>query len=315
MNNFDRLFEYLENDKEKRNEIETLAAEDVQISEFLKFCEDVRNLGSELHPDYEMIADYIVYEDQFTDGTTKQTINLTGHLQTCSECAAIYRELKAEYNEVEFREELPVFNIESAPKAAVKNRFNFLRSYPLIRYAVAASVFLVIGWVGLALYSSVSMPLYKKIAGYNPAGEISQVRGRSNSYFDRALSEITNQNYNKAIALLNEDVTINSNDKTIFYTHYVIGLLYLSKSERSVLGVMKNYNTDDLKNAVKEFETVIAKNKSGKFDNVTFDSYYYIGKAFLLLDDKPNAEKYLKLVIVNRGSFMDESHKLLDLIN
>lgn len=315
MNNFDRLLEYLENENEKRNEIEALAAEDVQISEFLKFCDDVRKLGSELHPDYEMIADYIVYEDQSAGGTAlRHTLNLTRHLQSCPECAELYRELKEEYNEVEFREELPVYKIESVP-APRKTGFSLFRNYPVIRYAAAASVFFVIGWLGLAMYSSVSMPQYKKIAGYNPVEDISQVRGRSNSYFDKALSEISRRNYDNAIALLSEDAAVNSNDMTIFYTHYVTGLLYLSKSESSVLGMMKNYNHDDLKNAVKQFEMVISKNKSGKFDNVTFDAYYYIGKAFLLLEDKPNARKYLKLVIDNRGSFMDESRKLLDMIN
>lgn len=317
MNNFDRLFEYLENENDKSAELEALASEDVQISGFLKFCDDVKKLGAELHPDYKIIADYIVYEQQFADEEVyKYTLNLSGHLDTCSDCAEIYRELKAEYEEIEFREEMPVYDIKSAPsQAAEKRLINIFRNYPVIRYAAAASVLFIIGWLGFAMYSSVAMPEYKKIAGYNPVDDISQVRGRSNSYFDKALSEISRKNYENAISLLKEDASVNSNDKTIFYTHYVTGLLYLSKSESSVLGIMKNYNKEDLKNAVTEFESVLSKNKSGKFENVTFDAYYYIGKAFLLLDDKTNAQKYLKLVIDNRGSFMYESRKLLDLIN
>ncbi len=315
MNNFDRLVEYLAGENENRSAIEALAKEDDEIRKFLRFCDDIKSLGADLHPEYETIADYIVYRDYLKNSSVPVYFeSLRKHINSCHECSDIFNELKGEYTGVEFREKTETVQEPSA--ATQKHRkYSLFALNPIIRYAAAASVVFIIGLLGLSLYSSVSMPGYKKIAGNNPVEDISQFRGRSNGYFDKALSEIAQNKYDEAISLLNEDAVVNSGDKTIFYTHYVLGLLYLSKSEKSVLGVMKKYEREDLLNSIKQFQLVIDKNTSGRFENVTFDAYYYVGKAYLLLDDKAGAEKHLKLVIENRGSFMDDALTLLDLLN
>ena len=58
-------------------------------------------------------------------------------------------------------------------------------------------------------------------------------------------------------------------------------------------------------------EESIRKNNSGKFNSIKLNSYFYLAKASLMLNDKNKAEKYLNIVIKERGSKMEESKYLL----
>jgi tetratricopeptide (TPR) repeat protein len=62
------------------------------------------------------------------------------------------------------------------------------------------------------------------------------------------------------------------------------------------------------------FEKSIEYNQNDRFQNLKFDAHFYIGKAYLLINDKVQAEKHFKIVIDNKGSFYKDAEKLLNSI-
>ena len=62
--------------------------------------------------------------------------------------------------------------------------------------------------------------------------------------FNRDLTQLKREDYNDAIKYLSEDITEHQNEKSIFYTYYIIGITYLKSSESDFIGLFKSYDEE-----------------------------------------------------------------------
>ncbi len=129
--------------------------------------------------------------------------------------------------------------------------------------------------------------------------------------FQNGLQALSQEDYEEAIKNFKNDVKNNFNDRTIFYTDYMLGLIYLKKSESDFLGLFTSFNKEDLEKSIIYFNDVVKKNNSGSFNNITYNAYFFLGKSYLLKDNFKEAKKYFQLVIDNRGSYSKKAEELL----
>jgi tetratricopeptide (TPR) repeat protein len=139
-------------------------------------------------------------------------------------------------------------------------------------------------------------------------------RGRTSMAFQKGLDAIENKNWDEAIKSLNEDIASNSGESSIFYSHYVLGLTYLRSADSDFLGLFKSFDEEKVKSAVYNLEKTIELNTSGNFYNINLDANYYLGRAYLLLEDYAEAKTHLQYVVNEKGGLYKDAEELLNSI-
>ena len=157
--------------------------------------------------------------------------------------------------------------------------------------------------------SSLTTPDYKKT--FLEDGDFYTTRGRTTELFQRGLDAIDRKDYDSAIKFMNDDISKSRSDESIFYTHFVLGITYINKAESDFIGLFKSYNKEDVQKGIDNFEKSILLNNSGKFDNLKLDAHYFIGKSYLLIDEKESAKKHLQMVIDGKGSYYKKAEDLI----
>ena len=180
------------------------------------------------------------------------------------------------------------------------------------RYAFLSVIIIGLVYLSLYLISSASVPTYYRDAAIVNESEFSVNRGRATENFQNSLRALDKHDYDDAINYLQKDIRQNPDDETIFYSYYIMGLSYLETAEHNFLGLFPDYNRERAEKGAEYLKESIQKNDSGKFINIKLNSYFYLAKANLMLNDKEAARKYLAKVIDEKGSKMEESRKLLD---
>ncbi|MFZ1282175.1 MAG: hypothetical protein WAR59_15160, partial [Ignavibacteriaceae bacterium] len=137
-------------------------------------------------------------------------------------------------------------------------------------------------------------------------------RGRTTELFQRGLDAVENNNYSSAVEYLEKDIKSNPNSESIFYTHFILGFTYVSKAESDFLGLFKSFDRDDVLKGIAHFEKSIELNNSGTFSNLNLDANYFIGKAYLLIDEKAKAKDHLQDVVNSKGSYYKKAEELIE---
>ena len=125
------------------------------------------------------------------------------------------------------------------------------------------------------------------------------------------MDAIENKKWDEAVKYLNEDILNHESEGSIFYSHYVLGLTYLKAAGSDIFGLFKSFDKEKVHLAINSLNKSIEKNKSGNFENVNLDAHYYLGTAYLLLDDITRAENHLQIVVKERGRFYKDAQQLL----
>lgn len=319
MNGYEKLIELLEKDNlssEDENYINELCKEDEEAE---NICNVYKNLKSSSikynRITTEQLADYILY----LNGQEPQDKNIISlipeieqQLRTSKELKNEFEFLNSEYSETE------QFIQNTITKNPEKENNNFfisanlsgIRKYSLYSVTAAAALYLIL------LFSiNISTPEYRKNIVLQENNDGSYTRGRISESFQQSLMYINNSNYTKAIELLNKDIAENPEGKTIFYSHYVLGMLHLQKSRSNFLGLFKSYNEADLRKGIAELKLAVDKNTNDQFKNINLNAYFFIGNAFLALDDIATAKSYFELVKKEKGGYMKNAENLLDSFN
>ncbi|NWF89803.1 MAG: hypothetical protein HXY50_10130, partial [Ignavibacteriaceae bacterium] len=185
-----------------------------------------------------------------------------------------------------------------------KNRFVKPFAYVLSSLAIIASALvLIINFTG---------PNNYKLASLDDEFNISTARGRTTDNFELSIMALEAEDYQKAIEYLSDDIKMNSEDETIFYSYYILGLTHLKTAQRDFLGLFPSIDKGSAKTAIINFTKAIENNTHGKFPNVNLDAYFYIAKASLMLEDSRTARKYLEKVVTEKGSKMNEAKQILN---
>ncbi len=323
MEKLEKIFELLEKSSatklsaEEEKILFSLIESDEEAGHFAQVYNKLKNLMTNFHLDEELLASLIMYErNEDSENKLIPIIRdkIKNHLTACDVCRADYEILKAEYVDINnFVSKRFSIKSSSAITKTSTRIFSIFTTQPVFRYAFASALFIGIIYLGLFAVSAVSTPDYI-IQLSKDQHEFYITRGRTSLLFQKGLDGIENKDWEQAIGYLKEDIAIHPDERSIFYSHYVLGLTYLNASGSDFLGLFKSFDKEKVHLAINSLNNSIENNKSGNFENINLDAHYYLGTAYLLLGDFNNAYSNLHGVINKRGKFFKEAQQLLDLI-
>ncbi|MBK7228534.1 MAG: hypothetical protein IPH97_06650 [Ignavibacteriales bacterium] len=317
MNEIEKILELLEKDLLTANDKEFLNAQSKNNAEVSKLISLHSQLKAALnktgHIDEELIGEYVLYKNQLS--TNNLIISLSSkvedHLRKCESCETIFKELNSEFNSVD---EFVTKTIVEQPKQQINTIAQNVivqKRFLAIRYASISIVSLFVIYAGLFGVSNFTTPGYKNTK-FIEERESYSTRGRTTELFQRGLDAVENNNYSSAVEYLEKDIKSNPNSESIFYTHFILGFTYVSKAESDFLGLFKSFDRDDVLKGIEHFEKSIELNNSGTFSNLNLDANYFIGKAYLLIDEKAKAKDHLQDVVNSKGSYYKKAEELIE---
>ncbi|RPH72117.1 hypothetical protein EHM76_05950 [bacterium] len=260
------------------------------------------------HISIDDLRDYILIKNNLSpenEGIYNKITIIEDHLRSCSECTEEFAFLNSEFNDIEnhvakdFKKRQ-----ESVFTPFLTSKFYWSR-YVVTLIAIAAFIYLI----------AFSLSEFTTPAAYKYAFKINEeyyvTRGRATDEFQRSTAAFEEKNYEKAISSLEKDITAHPDDATIFYSYYILGITYLQASGKDYLGLFPSYDTEMVNKGITYLNSSLEKNSSGNFENITFDIYYQLGRAHLMLNNIDSARHFFSLVIEKKGSRMLEAEEIL----
>ena len=301
---------------EEKQELQTLIANDEELNKFAALYRQLSaTVSHSSHLSEEEISEYILYQNGMTadkESIIKRIPFIKTHLRHCTNCSEIFREMNSEYSNIDsFVSGVIVQDRKIPDKALSFSTTASGRRHNTPRFAFVSVLIIAFIYISLYFISSFSTPAYYDDAGIKDKSEFSINRGRASEYFQNSLKALEKNDYDNAIDYLKKDIRQNPDDETIFYSYYIMGILYLETAEHSFLGLFPGYNSERAEKGREYLKESIQKNNSDKFNNIRLNSYFYLSKASLMLNDRKSARAYLKIVIQEKGGKMDEAKKLL----
>ncbi len=301
--------------KEEKNFLLKSLTEEPELSKYKVIYNLLSDMKNRFHLDTELISEYVLYKNNLPledESLLKFIPEIEKHISQCSKCKKEFQLLNEEYSEIDnyLTRQFEKKEENLAKETTTLSAINFINSFAAKRvYAFAA----VIAFFAISLFtvSQLTVPAYKNISELSALDDYSTTRGRMSPEFQNGLQALSQEDYEEAIKNFKNDVKNNFNDRTIFYTDYMLGLIYLKKSESDFLGLFTSFNKEDLEKSIIYFNDVVKKNNSGSFNNITYNAYFFLGKSYLLKDNFKEAKKYFQLVIDNRGSYSKKAEELL----
>jgi len=319
MEKFEKILALLERktitDSEKKL-LEEFSNSDEEIKSFISIYNSLRSSMTVTgHIPADLLASYVMFE---MGDTSEDNIipvlkeKIKSHLDQCTVCKNEFTVLWKEYSEIKVHVSKSV-DRTSESSFKEKNLFipSFLKSSSSFRYAFATLTVLIVAYIGLFLYSGSTTPDYKKNIFTNEQEDFYKTRGRTSPLFQQGLNAIDKGDYSRAVEFLSEDIQTHHNEKSIFYSHYILGITYLKASEKDFIGLFKSYDRNQVELAIANLKESIDKNNSGDYESLKLDANYYIGRAYLLNDDKNLALESLQKVVAGKGRYSIEALNLI----
>ena len=318
MEKFDTIFNLLEKESLSDEEIKFLENEvksDKEIKKLVKIFKSLQNKPTDSpHINIETLSSYVMFENGEEPEEQIESVlanKIKEHLEKCSYCRIEYENIKTEYiNTGEFVDS--VFSGKDEKEKARLPMYSNNKSGFASRYAFLTAAALCLIYFGLFVFSNLNLQSYKKNLFNQGTEEVYSTRGRATLNFQKGLDAVEHGEYEVAEKYFKDDIEENKNDKSIFYTYYILGITQLHTSEKSFLGLFTNYDRKIVDDAIVSFKRAIELNTTGNYKNINLDAHYYLGRAFLLEDDIKNAEQNLNLVIEKKGRFYNEAKELIE---
>ena len=318
MEKIDKILELLDKQnltEEEQELLKQFTGSDDELKSFMTVYKKIESSLSSLgHIPTDLLAEFVLYETGGGESNDKVMgilkPKVSGHLKECLECRKEYDELKNEYSVITDHVSK---SISQKPDSKQSSSFinSLLKGTGNFKYAFAVLTLIMVTYAGLFVVSSSITPDYKKNLFENDFENSYLTRGRTSPSFQQGMSAIDEKNYPKAIEFLTKDITEHKSEKSIFYSHYILGLTYLKVSESDFLGLFKSYNSENVDLAITNFELALEKNSSGSYENLRLDTYYYLGRAYLLIDNTESAILNFQKVVEGKGRFASEAQKLI----
>lgn len=318
MKNLDRIITLLEKNylsETDLNLLNTLMDEDPEAKEFFKTYIKLENAFKSLpHLNTDELADYMLIKNELeplNPEVVKKIPLFEQHIKRCEKCSSQLQIMKNEMGEItsfvngNLNKQIDETQKHSVQSVLFAQRSNFIRSTFIGASVLAIFVF------ALVLVSNVTTSKLYNLAAAEEAFELSISRGRTTNDFEMSIKAIEEKDYSSAVKYLQNDIKLNPNDETIFYSYFILGLTYLETAEKNILGLFPSFDKTSAALALENFKKSIEHNTSGKFQNVNLDSYFFAAKACLMLEDKKSAEEYLKIVVNEKGSKLNQAAAIL----
>lgn len=314
MNGYEKLIELLEKEKlypEDENYINSLCANNPEAEKIVQIYKRLKSSTSkENNISIEQLADYVLYLNG-QEPEDKNTISLIPEiekqLRVSKELKKEFELLNSEYSETEQFVANTFIESEKSGKKNLTSDLQGFKKYSIYSLSTAAVVYII-----LFFAFNIFTPGYKKNIILRENSDNSYTRGRISETFQKSLIYINNDDLQKAIELLNKDISENPDGSTIFYSHYILGMVYLKNSKSNFLGLFKSYNEVELQKGIHELELAIDKNSNTQFKNINLNAYFFIGNAYLALDNIEEAKSYFELVKNEKGAYMKNAENILE---
>ncbi|RPI73488.1 MAG: hypothetical protein EHM47_06010 [Ignavibacteriales bacterium] len=317
MNNFEKITYLLEKKnltEEEKLELDSLIKSNPETAELYDTYMKLSSILKSKHITLEDLRDYILYKNNLEPENRdiiKRIPEIELHLKNCEQCTDEFKVLNQEFTDVDLFV-ADKFKPQTEKREEVSASYIKSRSVRTPVYAFASIVAIGFIYLALLVVSNVSTPDYYDLASVSDNSEYYVTRGRATDEFQQSLKALEDNNFERAVEFLENDIKNNSEDNTIFYTHYILGLAYLEKADNSFAGLFKTYNEEDAEMGLKNLQFCIEKNTSGKYPDITYNAYFYSAKASLMLGKTETAKEYLKIVDDEKGSKMIEAKNLLN---
>ncbi len=320
MEKFDKILELLDkttiSDEEQKFINESVKSDD-EVKKLVNVYKSLQSsLPNSLHLDINIIASYILYENGEEPEIKSVSLlaeKIRQHLSKCKLCRDEYDNLRQEFLitdkhiKASINEKNQSEKIQTPVWAVFKNSNVF-------RYAFATVAVLLMLYSGLFIYSNSNLKFYEKDLFNQGSEEVYSTRGRTSLIFQKGLDAVEHGDYETAEKYFKDDIKENINDKSIFYTYYILGITQLHTAEKSFLGLFPTYDKKIVDEAIASFNKAIELNTTGNYVNINLDAFYYLGRAYLLEDDFKNAKHYLDIVTDKKGRFYNEAKELIETI-
>ncbi|MDP2362932.1 MAG: hypothetical protein Q8M94_04080, partial [Ignavibacteria bacterium] len=258
MNDFEKIIELLDKDlitEDEKNLLAVLIGNDPEAKKMSQaYLQLKTSLKRNEHIDEELMGEYVLYKNNLSSERLIILLSkmVEDHIRKCEKCENLFKELNIEYSEVDTFVSQSVSQQVAHNKQTDRKGFFLFNNFNKVKYAVASLAAVVVLYLGLFAISSFTTPDYKK--SFIEDGDFYTTRGRTSELFQRGLDAIDRKDYNSAIQYLNNDISKNQNDESIFYTHFVLGITYVNKAESDFLGLFKSFNKDDVQKGIVNFE-------------------------------------------------------------
>lgn len=319
MEKFDKILELLEKKtltEAEKKLLKEFADSDEEINSFIRAYTNLdASLAASEHIHLDLLSSYILFE--MGDEPNNNLIPLLKpkikvHLDECSVCKDEYNLLINEYKDIQDHVIRSI--VKNTPSSVRADKYSasiISKKSSSFRYAFATLAVLIVGYFGLLFISSSTTPDYKKNIFSNNQNDFYKTRGRTSVLFQQGLNSIEKGVYDDAIKYLSDDIREHQNEKSIFYTYYIVGITYIKAAESDFIGLFKSYDEGNVNLAIANLKESIDKNSSGDYESLKLNSYYYIGRAYLLNDDKDSARSSLQKVIDGKGRYSKEAVELI----
>ncbi len=319
MNELEKLLELLEKESLSQEESELL-------NQILDNNAEAKNLKTVYtgikkaltkngHIDEELMGKYVLYLNKNSSDKTASYLSarIENHLRSCSECEKLFKEFYSEYADIDLFVEQSLTDKAEKSEISLKPAMQLTRKSPTLKYFFVTVSTVLLIYFGLYLSDSILTPDYKR--SFFNGEELYVTRGRNSEDFQKGLNFIDNKDYENAIKYLKADIETQSNSETLFYAYYVLGLTYISKAETDLLGLFPSYKREDVLEGINSLKKSVELNNSQTFENVKLDAYYFIGKAYLLINEPALAKDNLNIVVDRKGGFYKQAEDLLKQMN
>ncbi len=305
---------------EEKQQLNKLLTEDPEANRFAQIYKNIKDITQKgSHIDNSILSEYILIKNRLENESKwllKLEPKIEDHLRKCELCNNNFKLLNEEYSDVEsfLTENLNHEEQNQLHEKDTKSTWWHLQVQPVLtRFAyLMAALFLV--YFSLFSYYNLTTPNYKKSFMVFENNQEFVTRGRVSTEYQKGVAELEENNFDKAIESLNSDIKNNPNDKTIFYTYFILGKTYLKASEKNVFGFYNTFDKEKLEKGINAFNEMIRLNKNSAFYHLNYDAHYFIARALLVLDNIDEAKKHLKIVIENNGSYKKNAENILDTI-
>jgi tetratricopeptide (TPR) repeat protein len=310
MEKHDKIIELLEKNfptAEEQNYLNEIVQSDKDSARLVAVYNSLKtNIPIAMHLDTEIIGDFILYENgELPDDAIIPILadRIKLHLKNCLTCNEEYQMLQKEYDDVRSHLEKTIKKQDKPYDSKSLLSAFTVKNYSAFRFAFRT----------VASVSSITTPDYNKnIFSVNDNG-FHVTRGRTSVTFQKGLDAVENGNYIEAIKYIEDDIKAHPEERSIFYSYFIIGLTHLKSAEKDFLGLFPAYDHKKVNLAIKNLYTSIEKNSSGNYDNLKLDAHYYLGRAYLLLENYDKAKEELNIVISSKGKFYNEAIYLIEL--
>ena len=319
MKNFDKIIELLEKNnltEEENNSLNKLLKEDAEANQFYN---SYKKLGSAFltsrHLTIDELADYVLIKNGLEPEKKESTKDIPlfeAHIRRCEKCAKEMEFFNKEYSDVEDVVGVQFDASEEAKSKISGSNIIPVPKFSLYRYALIGISVIAVLFFSLMVISNLSTSKYYKLGTIGDSSDILISRGRTTNDFELSLKALEEKNYRAAIDYLKNDIELNKNDETIFYSYYILGLTYLETAEGNLFGLFPKFDKSSAEAALQNFKKTINLNNSGKFQNVNLDAYFYAAKASIMLENSKAAKEYLNIVVKEKGSKMNEAGQILN---